>query len=79
MKFSVTPARLDSVMFAWRTLKTWLGYRPATCHHRVWEKGKNGNVGYHILTCQLDCEQCCKGNGVHMLLWNMFNMDHCAR
>lgn len=44
-----------------------------------WEKGKHGNVGYHILACQFDLtEQCCKGNGVHSLLWHMFNMDHCA-
>lgn len=79
VKFSVMPARLDSVMFALWMLKTRLGYRPATCHRWGWKKGITGNVGYQILAWQLDLtEQCCKGNGVHVLLWHMFSMDHCA-
>lgn len=73
----VCKARLSN--FCLVMIKTKLGCRPATCHHWGWEKEKNGNVGYHILACQLElAQQCCKGNGVHTLLWHMFNMDHCA-
>lgn len=80
VKSSATPARLGSVMFALGTLTTRLGYRPATCHHWGWEKGKTGNVGYHILACQFALTALLSQvNGVHTLLWHMFNMDPCAR
>lgn len=57
-----------------------LGFRPAACHRRGWEKVKNGNVGYHILTRQLDlAEQCGREGGAPLLLWGMFGKDRCGR